>query len=390
MESIKGKVAIVGIGEVPTGRYADRPAMLAACQAAKQAIEDAGITKDDIDMIMPTGSLHDPYFNSGLNFGLLVESLGLQGKANNLYIFTGGSSSAMILKAAAGLIATGIARIVLCLQADKLATSQQRMGGQFTGGNPEWTAPYGHMMNATAALVAQRYIYETGTTPEQMASVCVALRKWAELNPNAMFRKPLTVEEILNSKMIASPYHMYECNMLADGASAFVVTSAERARDITKTPVYLLGVGGRYTHRELTEVPDITRLGFVEAAQEAYQMAGIGPEDVDIAEIYDAYPAFVLIALEGLGLCPRGRAGRFVAEGNTWPGGKLPMTTNGGMLSQGHTGAGGGFAVMVEAARQLMGKAGKRQVKDAKIAVETSSGGDWCDSQVTILGKEIP
>ena len=135
---------------------------------------------------------------------------------------------------------------------------------------------------------------------------------------------------------------------------------------------------------------DLTRLGFYEASQEAYEMAGVGPQDIDIVELYDGYPIYPLITLEGLGICKRGEAGAFVYEGNTWPGGKLPMTTNGGMLGQGHTAAGGGVAVLVEAIRQLMGKAGARQVRDAKIAVESSMGGTFMDSHIVILGREVP
>ena len=253
----------------------------------------------------------------------------------------------------------------------------------------EWERPFGQHFSSIAALTMRRYMQETATTAEQVASVCVALRKWAELNPNAMYRKPLTVEEVLASKMLSSPLHAKESNVLADGASAFVVTRAERAPDVTDSPVYLLGVGGRVSHYSLTQEADMTRFGYAEAARDAFTMAGITARDVDIAEIYDSYPVFNLIALEELGFVERGGAGAFVAEGNTWPGGRLPMTTNGGMLSQGHTGAGGGVAILVEAIRQLMGKAGRRQVPDAKIAVETGTGGSYMDAQVLVLGREI-
>ena len=189
--------------------------------------------------------------------------------------------------------------------------------------------------------------------------------------------------------MVASPLHAKEGNVLADGGAAFVVTTAGRAKDLTDTIVYPLGFGGEVIHYSISQDTDLARLGFDKAAKDAYEMAGIGPEDVDVAELYDAYPVVPLITLEGLGLCERGEAGAFIYEGNTWPGGKLPMTTNGGMLGQGHTAAGGGIAILVEACRQLMGKAGQRQVKDAKIAVETSLGGTYMDSHVTILGKEL-
>jgi acetyl-CoA acetyltransferase len=216
------------------------------------------------------------------------------------------------------------------------------------------------------------------------------MRKWAALNPNAMLRRELSLDEVMSSKPVATNLTSREGNVLADGGAAFIVTSAERAKDLRNPPVYPLGFGSRVCHYGISQDRDLTRLGFPQAAREAYEMAGITARDVDVAEIYDGYPIFPLITLEGLGICERGEAGRFVLEGNTWPGGRMPMTTNGGMLGQGHTAAGGGVAVLVEAIRQLMGKAGARQVKGAKIAVETSLGGTFMDSHVVVLGREIP
>lgn len=393
-DPLKGKVAVVGIGEVPTGRHPERPVLGAALEACRQAILDAGIKKDDVDTIIPTGAVGSRRHNADLIFGVLVEELGLLRKAHdNLQVMSGGSSGTSMLRTAAGLVLGGMARTVLCVHSDQFSRlSLQEVIDLFStlGQSEEWESPYGHCMNAVAGLIAQRYMYETGTTEEEMASVCVALRKWAELNPNAMFRKPTSIEEILASKMVASPLRARECNVLGDGSAAFIVTSAERARELTKTPVYVLGTGGCFTHYTVSQEADMARLGFPQAAKEAYAQAGLRPGDVQIAELYDAYPVFALIALEGLGLCPRGEGGRFVRAGNTWPGGKLPMNTNGGLLSQGHTGAGGGFALLVEACRQLMSKAGARQVPNAKIAAETSSGGTWMDSHVTLLGTEVP
>jgi acetyl-CoA C-acetyltransferase len=214
------------------------------------------------------------------------------------------------------------------------------------------------------------------------------LRKWGALNPNAMYRIPMTVEEVLASKMVATPLRAKHCNMLADGASAFIVACADDARAMTKTPVYLRSHASVVTHYTVSQDTNLAKLGYVEAAAKAYKEAGLGPRDIQIAELYDAYPVFPLIALDGLKLCRGERAGAFVAAGETAPGGSLPMTTNGGMLSQGHTAVGGGVAVLVEAFRQLMGKAGKRQVNDLVNAVETASGGTWMDSHVTVLSKE--
>ena len=393
MNTLKGKVAIVGIGEVPTGRYPERSAIECAIDSARQAIHDAGIPRAEIDTVMPTAALSNAAFNTDLVTGRVVEELGLH-VHHNVQVFSGGATSAMMLKMAAGLIATGSSKAILCLHTDKLGTSISGQEGidlfSTAGISKEWEVPYGMHYSTVAGLITQRYMFETGTTPEQLAAVCVSNRKWAELNPNAMFRKPLSVEAVMNSKILSSPLHAFESNMLADGGSAFVVVSAERARDLTDKPVYLLGEGSRMTHFALSQDPDLTRFGYAVAAAEAYQMAGLAPADMNLAELYDSYPIFQLIALEELGLCQRGQAGAFVAAGGTWPGGRLPMTTNGGMLSQGHTGAGGGIAILVEAARQLMGKAGERQVAGARFAIETATGGTYVDAHVTILGTEIP
>ena len=393
MNKLKGKTAIVGIGEVPTGKYPERQAIDNAIIPARQAILDAGIDKDEIDYVMPTGSLWNSAFNTEITTARIVEELGLKGVHSNVNVFAGGASSSNMLKIAASLVNSGKAKYVLCVHADKLASGITSQAGidlfSTAGMSLEWEAIYGQHYSSVAGLVTQRFMYETGTTKEQIAAVCVSNRKWAELNPHAMHRKPLTVEDVLSSKMLSDPLHAKMSNMLADGGAAFIVTSAERAKKLNNKPVYLLGDSGRVTSFALGQQPDITRFGYAEAARDAFAEAGLAPSDIDIAEIYDSYPIFQLIALEGLGFCKRGEAGAFVAEGNTMPGGRLPMTTNGGMLSQGHTGAGGGVAVLVEAARQLMGKAGERQVAGAKFAVETATGGCYMDAQVSILGTEI-
>ena len=386
--------AVVGFGEVPTGRFEERSALEAALESARQAIAMSGIDKAEIDVVMPCAALFNREFNVSLSVGRLVEELGLLGTAGiNVQVFAGGSSGTVMLQLASGLIKAGLARNVLVVHSDKLGTGVDKTEGidlfATVGMSPEWEIPFGVNFSAIAGLITQRYMHETGTTPEQVAAVCVSMRKWAQLNPHAMYRGPLTVEDVLNSKMLATPVHAFESNMLADGGGAYLVTSPERAPHVSDTPVYLLGASGRTTHYTLAAEADMGRFKYAVAAKEAFEMARLTPNDVQIAQIYDSYPVFCLMALEEVGLVPRGEAGAFVLAGNTSPGGKLPMTTNGGMLSQGHTGAGGGFAIMLETIRQLMGKAGERQV-DATFAVETATGGTYMDAHVALLGREIP
>lgn len=394
MTSLRGKVAFIGIGEIPTGRHADKAAIYYGIESAKQAIRDAGIDKDEIDYVMPTASLYSPAFNTELVTCRIVEELGLKNCRKNVQVFSGGSSSSNALLLASGLIATGAAKTILFVHCDKLGTGVDMQQGidlfSTAGISAEWEVPFGQHYSSIAALATTRYQYETGCTDEEMSAVCVSNRKWAELNPNAFFRKPLSLEEVMASKTLSTPLKAKQSNMLFDGGAAFILTSAERARDVTDTPVYILGESGVVTHFVYSQEPDITRFGWEQAGKEAFQQAGITPQEVDVAEIYDSYPIYQIIGLEELGFCGRGEAGKLFLKGDTWPGGSLPCTTNGGMLSQGHTGAGGAVALLVEAVRQLMGKAGDRQVKGAKYAVETATGGTYMDSQVTILGNQIP
>lgn len=394
MSKMKGKVAIVGIGEVPTGRHPDTPAIAHAIESAKQAIRDSGLSKDEIDYVMPTAALYNSAYNTELVTARIVEELGLWNCRKNCQVFSGGSSSSTGFQLASSLIQAGAANNVLYVHSERLGTGVDLQAGidlfATAGTSPEWEVPFGQHYSVVAALSTTRYKHETGTTDEQLSAVCVSNRKWAELNPNAFFRKPLSVEEVMASKMLSTPLRAKHSNMLFDGGSAFVVTSAERARDLTEKPVYLLGEGGVVTHFVYSQNKDITRFGWAQAAREAFEEAGIGPEDIDVAEIYDSYPIFQLICFEELGFCERGQAGEIFLKGDTWPGGRIPCTTDGGMLSKGHIGAGGGVSLLVEAARQLMGKAGDRQVEGARFAVETATGGTYYDSQVTILGNEIP
>ncbi|MCP4626354.1 MAG: thiolase family protein [bacterium] len=394
MGNFKGKVAIVGIGEVPTGRFPDKPALYHAVESARMAIKDGGLDKGEIDYVMPIASIFSFPYVGELATARVVEELGLMNCKKNCLIHSGGSSGSNGIDLASSMIASGAANTVLIVQSDKLATGLSEQGGidlfSTAGISSEWEVPYGQHYSSVAALATTRYKYETGCTDEDLAAVCVSNRKWAELNPNAFFRKPLTIEEVMASKMLSTPLRAKMSNMLFDGGSAFILTSAERAKDLPNKPVHILGTSGKVTHFVYSQERDLTRFGWFEAGKEAFAQAGLTPADIDVAEIYDSYPIYEIITFEGLGFCERGQAGELFRKGVTWPGGKIPTTTNGGMLSQGHTGAGGGVALVVEAARQLMGKAGERQVDGARFAVETGTGGTYFDSQVTVLGTEIP
>ncbi|MGB9617739.1 MAG: thiolase family protein, partial [Desulfomonilaceae bacterium] len=292
MSNLRGKFAIIGTGEVPTGRFPEKAAIYHAIESARRAIADAGIKKEEIDFVMPTAALYSPQFNTELVTCRIIEELGLKNARTNCQIFAGGSSGSCFLKLGGSLIVSGVARCVLCVHADRLGTGVTAQGGidlfSTAGISPEWETPFGQHYSSIAALATTRYQYETGCSDEELAAVCVSNRKWAELNPNARFRTPLTIEEVLSSKMLSTPLRAKESNMLFDGGSALILTSADRAKDLCERPVYFLGEGSRVTHFVFSQERDITRYGWREAAKDAFREADLTPQDIDVAEIYDS------------------------------------------------------------------------------------------------------
>jgi acetyl-CoA C-acetyltransferase len=384
----------VGVGEIPTGKFPDRGFIQALTKVAILALKDAGMVPRDIDTIMLIPNLHSAADQADLVFSRMVEELGIHGTCKSSYmVHSGGSTSDNAVRAAHGLIATGHAQNILVLQCERWGSAdlQEMITMLSKNGIPgEWELPTGIQFNAIGAMITRRYMHASGSTPAEMASVCVTLRNWANLNENAMFyTKPLTVEQILASRMVADPLHSYECPPMADGACAFVMTNTANAkkRGITNA-VRVAGSGGCVSHYCLSQEADQAVLGWPLAAERAWSQSGWGPEDADIAEIYDSYAAVTTIALEGIGIAAKGEGARWFAEGNGNPGGKLPMNTNGGLLSAGHTGVGGGTALLVEGIRQLLHRApSKRQVEDCQRAIIGGSGGSYMDAQILLLER---
>ncbi|MCO6381746.1 thiolase family protein [Oceanicola sp. 502str15] len=383
----------VGVGEIPSGRYPDRSFIGDLTEVAHRAIKDAGMTRDDIDTILLIPCLHSFADQADLIFSRMVEELGLSRKAKaSMMAHSGGSTSDNAVRIASGLIASGHARNVLVLQAERWGSADlTEMVTMLTlNGIPqEWEQPSGITFNAIGAMIHQRYMEVSGSTPEDMASVCVTLRDWANLNPNAMYRdRKLTIEEIIASKMVCDPLHAKECPMLADGGAAFVMTTAENAAKHSDSWVRINASGGCVSHYSLGQEVDAATLGWKVAADRAYTHADWGPEEADFAQIYDSYAAVTTIGLEGLGLVPPGEGARFCRAGHASPGGKLPINTNGGLLSAGHTGVGGGMALLVEGIRQLLHRAdAPRQVENARRGIIGGSGGSYMDAQVLLLER---
>jgi acetyl-CoA acetyltransferase len=237
------------------------------------------------------------------------------------------------------------------------------------------------------ALAASRHMADLGTTPEQLAQIAVSTREWATKNPRARFQDPLTIDDVLASEMVCSPLHKLDCCLQTDGAGAFVMVSAERAQDLAKPPVYVLGTGSSTTHSIISQMPDLTTTGTAVSGAKAMDMAGVGHGDVDLLMLYDSFTITTLLLIEDLGFCKKGEGGSFVGDGKLGPGGALPTNTNGGGLSYTHPGMYGMFLI-VEAVKQLRGESGDRQVPDCDVAIASGSGGVLSAMSTAVLGSE--
>ncbi len=383
----------IGVGELRSGKFPERSFVEALTTVGLRALQNAALKPSDIDTLLLIPNLHSASHQADLVFSRMVEELGISRQAKaSMMVHSGGSTSDNAVRVASGLIASGHATNVLVLQAEGWGSQDlaEMVASLSLNGIPQqWEQPTGMTFNAIGALITQRYMHETGSTPEDMAAVCVSLRKWANLNPNAMYyEKELTVEKILGSRMISDPLHAFECPMMADGAAAFVMTSTENAKRRPGQFVRVAGSGGCISHYSIGQETDLGTLAWPIAAERAYAQSGWGPEDADFAEIYDSYAAVMTIAAEGLGLCPKGEGARWFASGATSPGGTFPVSTNGGLLSAGHTGVGGGTALLIEGVRQLLWEAEpKRQIKDPKRAIIGGTGGSYMDAQVLLLER---
>ena len=397
----RGEFAIIGTGEVPCGNYPERSEFETAYAVARMAIQDAGIDKGEIGAVLCAQHIMsnpDNDYNTEMVFGRLPEAIGAGNCRITCMTSAGGASSFAILKTAEGILRSGETDTVLVVHAQRFSQftpNEQAKYFSIAGSDVEWEVPYGMTYNSLAAMITQGYMHATGTTIEQIAAVCVACRKWAMLQPNAMFnQKEITIEKVVNARMVSYPLTTLRCNVLGDGGSAFIMTTAEKARKVCDKPVYLLGEGSDYSHRTITRagMKNLANMAEFTApiAAKAYESCGLGPEDMDIYEIYGSYPVINLLVMDALGIVEPGRSGALVEAGETSPGGKYPCSTNGEAMSFGHTGTGVGFAMLVETVRQLQGKAGAAQVPGARFAIENCGGGAFMDCHFSVLGNEIP
>jgi acetyl-CoA acetyltransferase len=388
MPSTPRKVAVVGMSLSDCGRVDGLTPYALHAQAARRALADSGLDRSVVDGLASAGlGTFAP--------AEVAEYLGLR----PLWVDStavGGASWEVMAAHAADAVAAGHANVVLLVygstaRADIKAgrrTSDLSFG---TRGPLQFEVPYGHTLVAKYAMAARRHMHRYGTTLEQLAQVAVQARANAAANEDAMFRDPITVDDVLDGPVIADPFTKLHCCIRSDGGCAVLLAAEEYVPDTAKDPVWILGTGEHVSHTTMSEWDDFTVSPAAVSGRLAFERAGVRPDEIDIAEIYDAFTYMTLVTLEDLGFCAKGEGGAFVEQGRLLRDGELPVNTDGGGLSACHPGMRGLF-LLVEAVRQLRGEAGAHQVRGPggrlpALAVASGTGGWFCSSGTVVLGR---
>jgi len=373
----RGRTAIVGAATFGIGRSPGFEAVDLAAHASLLALADAGLRPADVDAVFiaqPQDTL------AGLSFS---QYLGLRPKItdNNR---SGGSAFLLHLEHAALALDAGLCDVALVAYGSNQATASGALVQ--TSLSSPYEAPYRPLRPISSyALAAARHMHRYGTSKRQLAEVAVAARRWAQLNPEAVARDELSLEQVVGARLVSDPLGVRDCCLVTDGAAAIVLTRAERARDLHARPAYVLAAAAATTHADISSMPDLTVTGAVESGARAYAQAGVGAADIDVVQVYDAFTINTILFLEDLGFCAKGEGGAFVEGGRIAPGGALPVNTSGGGLSYCHPGMFGLFT-LVESVRQLRGDAGARQVAGAELALAHANGGVLSSQATAILG----
>lgn len=373
----RGETAIVGAATFGIGTCPGISAVDMAARASLMALADAGIALSEVDALYTCA----PY--EALGGMELAEYLGIPPKVTDCNR-TGGSAFEVFVQQAALALSAGLIDCALIVYGSNPASNPPPAVGM-TRQSP-WEAPYRPLAPLSSyALAASRHMHQYGTTRRQLAEVAVAARQWAQLNPEAAMRDPLSIEDVLGARMVSDPLTIRDCCLFNDGAAAVVMVRADRARDCAKAPVKVLGGAHAVTHREISSMPDLTVTGAAISGRQAYAQAGVTPADIGLVMVYDAFTITPILFLEDLGFCPKGEGGRFVENGAIAPGGRLAVNANGGGLSCVHPGMYGLF-LLVECVRQLRGEAGERQVDGLHRAIAHGNGGVLSSQATVILG----
>ena len=387
----KREAVIFGVADLPLKDCkALTPMSVLQAQAlvARDALKDADIAMNEVDGLLTTGMWGVPGPGQ-LPTVTLSEYLGITPRfvdGTNI----GGSAFEAHVAPAATAIEAGRCEVALITYGSLQRSEMSRnLAGRPSVLTMQYETPWGMPTPVGGyAMAAMRHMHEYGTTSGQLAEIAVATRKWAQLNPAATMRDPLSIDDVLESPMISDPLHLLDACLVTDGGGAVVMTTAEHAKALGRKPVYVRGYGESHTHWTIAAMPDLARLTAAEvASRDAFAMAGIGHDAIDVVEVYDSFTITVLLTLEALGFCQRGEGGAFVSNQRTAPGGAFPLNTNGGGLSYAHPGMYGIF-LLIEAVRQIRGECGDRQVKGAATAIAHGNGGVLSSQATVILGSE--
>ena len=383
LQSLRGTAAIAGVATFGCGEAPGLTDMELLARAARAAVLDAGLKMSDIDGVCSASVA------SAMWVMPVIEYLGLNPSYIDGTMLGGSSFIAHLLPAMHALQSGQCNAVLVCYgSAQRSGTfSRAEIARSRKFLDPlHYETPYEPMSPASAyALAASRHMHEFGTTRRDLAEVAVAARAWARLNPEAYMRGPLSIDDVLSARMISDPLSVRDCCLVTDGGGAYVLVRSERARDLPKKPVYVLGNATAVWNRQISCMPDLTVTAASQSGREAYAMAGLAAPDIDLVQLYDAFTINTLLFLEDLGFCKKGEGASFVQNGGIAPGGHLPVNTNGGGLSCVHPGMYGVFAV-VEAVRQLRGECGERQVQGARTAIAHGNGGTLSSQSTAILG----
>ncbi|WP_114973448.1 thiolase [Rhodoferax ferrireducens] len=383
LKALRGSAAIAGVATFGCGETPGFTDMELLARAARAAVRDAGLKMSDIDGICTASAAATMWAMP------VVEYLGLRPRYIDSTMLGGSSFIAHLLPAMHALQSGQCNAVLVCYGS---AQRSAQFGRREIGAARRWLdpqpyeAPYEPMQPLSSyALAASRHMFEFGTTRRQLAEVAVAARAWARLNPEAFMREPLSIDDVLAARMVSDPLSVRDCCLVTDGGGAYVLVRADRARDLPKPPVYVLGNATAVWNRQISSMHDLTVTAASQSGRQAYAMAGLSAKDMAVVQVYDAFTINTLLFLEDLGFCKKGEAGSFVENGGIAPGGHLPVNTNGGGLSCVHPGMYGIFA-LIEAVRQLRGDCGERQIAGAVTALAHGNGGTLSSQATAILG----
>lgn len=394
---MRGRGAVVGVGEMKPLRNTEGETTLSLmAKAGLAAVEDSGLEFGDVDgmLVHPIGGI------SMLAPSTVLEYMGMEAAFAEVVDLGGASGAGMIWRAVAAIEA-GMCKACVCITGASRrkrpkptddAKRKASTGWNIPDRSPfaEFEVPYGNIgANVGYAMIANRYLHEYGATPEQLAKVAVDQRANACQNPDAIFHgQPITIDDVLDSPMVADPLRLLEIVMPAGGAAAVVVVGRELAKSLDAPAAWLLGAGEQITHKTITYAPSLTDTAVKASATRAFQQAGVAPERIGLASVYDCYTITVLLTLEDAGFCAKGTGGRFIEEHDLRWEGDFPVNTHGGQLSFGQAGIAGGMSHVTEAVRQLQGRAGDRQIPNLDLAFVNGNGGILSEQVSLVMGAE--